>query len=365
MYHTIIYHRIQFYFYMKKLTVIVPIFIGIAAVHLIGCGGGSKKESEVKKDSIVQKTYDINPDKAIGLGRVEPEMKIVKIYPEVSGVVEVLNVKAGAEVKKGQVLAQLSHALEDAKVVKTKAQFESQNAQIQGFDTQIQTQNTQIAGFEKEIAKALVGVEFAQKNFDRYEKAFKEGAETKATLDNAESQLRTAQAEVERLMAQQNNLRAQVNNLKAQQANLKAQVSALRADQNVAEVERNRREILSVADGKMLSVDITLGSYVSTQTPLGDFAPTSPTNVVAEIDELFANKVAIGQTAKIRLQGSADVITEGKVIDVSAYLKQKSLFSEEIGKLEDRRVREVRVRLENPPASLLYGTRVECVIQLK
>jgi len=84
-----------------------------------------------------------------------------------------------------------------------------------------------------------------------------------------------------------------------------------------------------------------------------------------EVDELFADRVAVGQAAGIRRQGGSEILATGKVVSVAPDLKQKSLFSDEIGKLEDRRVREVRIRLDPPAGSpLLLGARVECILDI-
>lgn len=354
----------------------------IVALFIYGCGDGGKKEAaeKAKQDSLAKvKNYDLDPEQAVGIGRVEPEMKIVKLYPETSGPVEKLFVKAGDEIRRGQIICALGESVEAAKIDKIKAQISSQESliqaqetQVRSQETQVETQQTQINGFDKDIAKAQVAVNLAQKNFNRTKDLYEKGAETKAAFDNVENQLQTALAEVERLQAQkanlkaqQENLRAQKDNLKATQKNLQSKIGEFKADMELAEVERSKRAVHALSDGKILSVDITLGSYIAPNVAIGDFAPASPVNVITEIDELFAPKVKVGQAASLRLQGSSKEIATGKVIEVAPYLKQKSLFSDEAGKLEDRRVREVRVRLDNPPADILYGMRVDCVIDLK
>ena len=362
----------QYYRLLLLIAVFIPFFTA--------CSGGKKEvDPQAKKDSLKMKSYNVNPDKAIGIGRIEPETKFVQLYSEVSGLLEGLYIKSGQEVKKGQLLLSLSSSVENGNIEKAKAQVgtqavqvKSQDAQIRAQEVQVQTQQTQINGFAKDIAKAQLAVSLAQKNFDRIQKVFQAGAETKSTYDNSENQLQTAQAEVERLIAQQNNLKAQQDNLraqieiqKAQQNNLSAKIKELKADVGISEAQRSKRNLYAPADGKILSVEVTEGAYLSPQTLVSEFAPTSPVNVVCEIDELFAGKIEVGQNAFIHLQGSKDNLAQGKVIEVAPYLKQKSLFSDEVGKLEDRRVREVRVRLENPPANILYGARVDCEIQLK
>jgi hypothetical protein len=82
---------------------------------------------------------------------------------------------------------------------------------------------------------------------------------------------------------------------------------------------------------------------------------------VTEIDELFALNVKLGQKAIIRPQGSDERLTTGTVILASPYLRKKSLFSDNAANLEDRRVREVRVQLDDP-SKVIIGARVECII---
>jgi hypothetical protein len=111
-------------------------------------------------------------------------------------------------------------------------------------------------------------------------------------------------------------------------------------------------------------LDITLGSLVTPQKSIGVFAPESPLSAWCEIDELFADEVEIGQKAYVRYQGTTDPLVFGIVSFAGPYLRRKSIFSDEVGDLQDRRVREVRITLD-PETSLLFGSRVECVILLK
>jgi hypothetical protein len=85
--------------------------------------------------------------------------------------------------------------------------------------------------------------------------------------------------------------------------------------------------------------------------------------VLCEVDELWVNKLQLGQQAIIRTQGTDDQLAKGEVVYLSPYLKKKSLFSDDSANMEDRRVREVRIRLTGA-ANLLINSRVEAVIDL-
>jgi HlyD family secretion protein len=138
----------------------------------------------------------------------------------------------------------------------------------------------------------------------------------------------------------------------------------LSADVEYYQTLLNKKIIKAPLDGTILSVNTKLGETVTSSSILSDFAPNGPIMAITEIDELFANKVKIGQPAYIRAQGDSIIIARGKVILAAPYLSKKSLFSDKADNLEDRRVREVRVELDSTQ-SLLVGSRVECIIELK
>ena len=112
-----------------------------------------------------------------------------------------------------------------------------------------------------------------------------------------------------------------------------------------------------------MSLDAKTGAQLATGTSIGDFAPESPLTVLCEVDELYADRIATGSQAILRNQGSTAVLAKGKVIYAAPYLKKKSLFSDAAGDAEDRRVREVRIVIEQGKP-LLINSRLEAVIQL-
>jgi HlyD family secretion protein len=85
--------------------------------------------------------------------------------------------------------------------------------------------------------------------------------------------------------------------------------------------------------------------------------------VWCEVDELFAPWIIPGQKVVIRAQGASQELVRGKVSFVGPFLRKKSIFSDEVGDLQDRRIREVQVRVDaGAETGLLLGSRVECVI---
>jgi multidrug resistance efflux pump len=194
-----------------------------------------------------------------------------------------------------------------------------------------------------------VRTENARVNFERNQKMFAGGAVTQQVLDDSRFNYENLQKEAENQTA-----------LVLQQT---TKVAELQADLAYYQTLMSKKYIKAPTNGAMLSIDTKLGSSVKNETKLGDFAPEGALMAITEIDELYADKIQIGQKAFIRPQGGSEKLAEGKVVFASPYLKKKSLFSDQADNLEDRRVREVRVEL-NTGTRVLIGSRVECVISL-
>lgn len=311
---------------MKQLAIVTVILIMVSSC-------GAKKEKEATTAPV---NTTLDAEKVIALGRVEPAVKITGVGAEVAGVVKRIYVNAGDSVKAGDLLIELSHEYEDAKVAQVQAKFKGQEADIK-------TATAQLQSAEFKLTNSL-------DKFERLKKVFAQGAETKQNLDNAELEYQQAQSDITRL--------------KASIESAKSKLTETSADLRVAQADVSRRMIKAPADGVVLTMDLTEGSTVSTNSSLFEFAPNSDITVLSEVDELFANKIKLGQQVIIRTQGMDDTLAVGEVMQMAPYLKKKSLFSEESGNMEDRRVREVRVKLNGNPA-LLINSRVEAVIALK
>jgi hypothetical protein len=112
-----------------------------------------------------------------------------------------------------------------------------------------------------------------------------------------------------------------------------------------------------------LELDVLVGSSITAQQAIGQISPQGRTIAICEIDELYAEKVAVGQKAWIRHVGTTDTISTGTVYFTSSFLKKKSLFTDQSGEKEDRRVRTIKMMLDHPD-QLLLNERVECVVDL-
>ena len=315
---------------MRKIFLLLIILI---AVMLFNCGGKKEEEKKVQQATVPD---SLQPEKLICIGRIEPEDKIASLYSDVTGVVDDLKIKAGDTVKNNQSIIVLTHLVEGAQLEQAKSKLATQVAQIEANEASYKSLQTRADNY-----KTI---------YERTKKIYDGGAETKQNLDNAQTDYQTAQENA--------------NQTKRVWVSSQDRLKELKADVDYYQVQYDRRFIKAPEDGTILTLDIKVGELIGQNTSYATFAPAGNTIAVCEIDELFADKVKVGQWAYIRPQGMTDTVAEGKVYFAAPSLTKKSLFSDQAGDLEDRRVREIRILLDDKNKDVLLGSRVECVIPL-
>ena len=277
----------------------------------------------------------LDVEEIIGVARIEPASKIIVLNAETAGFVREVLFAENNPVEKGQALVVLDAELEEAQVQQARSRINVQQAAIESARAGLSALQVKLAA--------------AKHAYERELRLLQGKAGTQQAVDDS----RFAREELERqILAQEAQIRQQ-----------QAQVGELAAELRYREVVRSKKTLRAPLSGRFLSCEVKPGNYLSASSSLGDFAVDGPRVAVTEVDELFAMRVREGLSAYIRPQGRAEVLSRGKVVFVGPYLKKKSLFSDRSDNLEDRRVREVRVELEDSN-NILIGSRVECVISL-
>lgn len=299
-------------------------------VFLLSCGG--KKEEPKKKTS----DYKLNNIKElVGIARIEPENKIAPLGAEIAGrVVEIL-VSEGEPVKKGQLIMLLDDSAE--------------SAQVDQSNSKLATRNDQVNIMQAKLEAIKIKVDAAAVEYKR-DRAL---ADAKAGTEKAAVDAETVY----------NNLRADLLIAQANLQEARSGVNEVISETNYISKMRDKKRIYAPEDGMMLNWEVKSGQAISAGTKLGDFAPAGGLIAITEVDELYALKVKKGQRVAINMQGTNQTLTSGVVVYCAPYLSKKSIFSDRADNLEDRRVREVRVRVDNPSA-VLIGSRMECIIKL-
>ncbi len=283
----------------------------------------------------------VNPVKVdvrivVGTGRVEPAGEIISLASPTGGIVEKIYKNEGDNVKKDEPLIKLEDRLESLRADQLRWQVASQRTEV---DLSVISQK-----------QAEIKLENRSRYLASTRNLQNKGAETSQNLYDVEAEVNNLKMEAEAARERIDQARSRLKDLEAQLGYAQAEVA--------------RKTLKAPADGILLSLNAWEGASINQLGTYSDFAPAGPVIVRAEIDELFADRLAQGQQAEIRYVGSDSTIATGRVTYISPSLKKKSLFTQRAGDQEDRLVREVKVSLDNG-SSLILNSRVECVIKVK
>lgn len=312
----------------KNLVWILPL------LYLTSCSKEDKKETTKNKtDSTKIQTTN---DRILGIARIEPEDGIMNITAGTSGKILSVLMDENQQVEKGQNLLNIEVSVE--------------NAQLQQAESKISTQNAAVESAKANISSLRVALKNAQDVYNRNLQLYEGKAQTKEVLDNSKATVDRYQKDIETAEANLNQTAARIKELNADIAYYRTVV--------------NQKRVIAPLSGKVLNVLVKTGEYVTNSTEIAEFAPAGALIAKTEVDELYSEKVQIGQSATILSQTTGEKLAEGTVSYTADYLKQKSLFKDQSTEQEDRRVREVHIRLTSGKMPLI-GSRVDCMIMLK
>jgi multidrug resistance efflux pump len=314
----------------KRISLIIIPFI------ITACSGGKENREKSGTASHSVNSALVEVSEVVGVGKVEPEKKIISLAAATGGVVKEIYMNDGDSIKKDEPLARLDDELELIKVSQLKSQYNSQKSQEDIDVINLRESEARLSN-KKKLHESLRTLAL-------------KGAETKQTLDDLETEVTTLSLTVEK----------DSSSVKLSASKLMELAEQVR----YAEVEAAKKVLRSPYDGILLELKIEKGSAVNQFEKYAEVAPSGPMTVRTEVDELFAGRLSKGLDANIRFIGSDSVVARGKIIFLSPYLKKKSLFSQKADEQEDRLVREVRIRLDGEN-KLILNSRVECVIILK
>lgn len=317
-------HLIRWSFYILVLT----------GMFFPGCG--SKSDTTDMNRSPIDSIADMPlKEEVFGVARIEPEHDFVTVSAGTSGKILSVLITENEDITPDQEVLKLDNSLEKAELEQSESKLITHDAA-----EKVAMEN---------LRQAEIELQNAQRNLNLAKELLEGRAQTQKAVDDA-------QAEVDRLRQVKKTSEANLEQVRLQR-------KTLEADIHYYQTKLSNKKILAPTNGKILNVLVHAGEYINNESPVFEFAPVGGIIAKTEVDELFASKVAAGQKAVIYSQITGEELAQGTVIFAADYLQQKSLFKNQSTELEDRRVREVKVRLEegNFP---LFGSRVDCRIFL-
>lgn len=338
--------------------------------------------------------------KVTALGRLEPEAEVIRLSAPLSldgDRVAKLLVKEGDAVKAGQVVAimdegdRLKDALDQAgeqvrvaqaRLAQVKAgaktgEIQAQQATIRRLQAEITgeiaTQNATIARWQSEVRNA-------DAEYKRFEQLYQSGAISASSLDSKRLSAETAQAQLKEAIATQNRTKetliAQLGEAKAtlsriaevRPTDIKAaqtEVDNAIAAQRQAQTNLRGAYIKAPMAGRILKIHTRMGEKIGDEG-IADLGQTSLMVAVAEVYQTDISKVRLGQQAVVTSGAFAGQL-RGNISQIGLQVNRQNVFSNQPGENMDRRVIEVKIRL-NPEDSKrvagLTNLQVQTAIKL-
>ncbi|MDQ6787883.1 MAG: efflux RND transporter periplasmic adaptor subunit [Acidobacteriota bacterium] len=351
-------------------------------------------------------------------GEVRP-IQFINLTSEVQGRIEDIFVKEGDKVTRGQPLVKLDPTQLQSNTDAQLAAFQASQNEVQVTRSQIvaaqnqlsqaqqglnasqasvDTALQQVASARQQVVAAQTDVDRAQVDLTTAERELKRTAElveanvesrsnydaakdrvatAQVALRNAQARLKSQQLSINEAQARVNEARARANQQQVavkdarrgvDTANFSSNASAKRSEQQAAVLggQRSQRDkTLAVApiSGVIADIPSKVGTFAVagfSTTALLTIADMSTINVEVKVDETEIDKVAVGQSAKIKVEAFSDKELVGEVIQKTPLALGKSQttggLSVNINVQEAKEFRVV-IQLKNVPPEIQNGLR--------
>jgi HlyD family secretion protein len=224
---------------------------------------------------------------AFGVGTVEAKV-MVSVGSKITGRVTALNVDQGDRVRKGQLLATLENQ-----------DFREEVAQA---EHDLGRTAADLVANEAAIRQAEANRALAQKNYERYQELFREGAISRLDLDQKENEHVAA--------------REAVNTLLAQRTSLEKQQKKASANMGFAKAKLADTMVHASCDGVVVTREVEVGDAVVAGAPLFRVADCHTIWIRAHVDETVAGAIRVGQPARVILRSHPEQSLPGQVVRV-------------------------------------------------
>jgi HlyD family secretion protein len=288
----------------------------------------------------------------------------INIYPEVSGRVMQILVAEGEVVHKGTLLIKIDDSVQKATAEQQKSQAEAALSLVEELKAQPRKENLDVAAAQVELARA--NLKSAQDALAKQMRSFELDPQSvsKDTMDNAENAVKVAKANLGVVERQFELIKAGAWSYDIQ--NQEKQYNALSKAYMASNALLAKYSITAPADGVILSINASVGSYISSQGAYGTYTQGfGPVLVMGSseaymgvrcyIDEILIHRLpqASKMNARMFIRGT-EISIPLEYVRVQPYVSPKVELSSQRTERVDVRVLPVIFRFERPKDLPVY-----------
>jgi HlyD family secretion protein len=277
----------------------------------------------------------------------------VRVEPEVDGQLVSIEVKKGAQVHAGDVLARLSAVELTAQADQARAALASATATRNNVYAGVRRE--QVDSLKDEIAKAAARLEYMQAQLTRTSTLARQSFESQQALDQAENDAASARADVAE--AQANYDAAVAGPTREERAIADAQVQAAAAAVAVLERRLEKMILRAPANGVVSVIAAEVGENVRAGQPILMVEAAGEQWLSFNVREDHLNGLTIGEAASVMRDG-ANGATKAAITELRPLGTFATWQAERVIGDHDRNTLRLRLDPEGEPAGLEPGMTV-------
>jgi len=239
---------------------------------------------------------------------------IVSISSKLSGRIEKVLVDEGDKVTQDQVIAIIEKKDLEVQVANAKANLAAYQAKLDAMLAG--NRNQEVLQGQSAQAEAQATLNNAQKDYNRMETLYLEGAISSQQRDSAYTALSVAKARYDTAM-QKYSLLAEGTRQEDMEA-AKAQVEQAKTVLENAQLQLSYSEIKAPTSGTVALKSVNAGQYVVPGQPMFNIVDLHDVWIMANIEETYAGKICEGQQVDFTIDIYPGQMFHGKVLSVGA-----------------------------------------------
>ena len=239
--------------------------------------------------------------KTVATGSIKPRQE-VNVKPQVSGLVDVLYVEPGQQVKKGDKIARIKLVPSEVSVNQAKNSVELARLRVSEAKRELERQR-KLADSNLDVDRARANYDNAKQQEERYQSLLEEGVISEQEYQSYELQLKLAKSEYENTkVSSTNQLKAFETDVSISQQELQSAINNLQLLQEG--VAGNSRQVANIIaspmDGMILDIPVEEGSSVIERnnfnegTTIASIADMNALIFEGEVDEADVGKIKEG-----------------------------------------------------------------------
>lgn len=228
------------------------------------------------------------------------EGRIISVAPRVSGPVTHLLVDDNQPVKKGDLLLEIDPNDYQVKLAQAEAKLAEAQAKLKISSHDISKNSSNVSQAADDTTSAKSKLDFAQKDYKRYNDMYKTGVVSKQDYDRSSKELEVSTANFQSSTNRAKAMQSELDSSIAQNESVEAEIKRLQAEVEQAKLNLSYTKIYAPSDGLISARSVEQGNYVQIGQPLLAVVP-SDVWIVANFKEGQLTHMHQGQKVTVSI----------------------------------------------------------------